>query len=741
MRLVLILLVFRSFSIDAQHEANFNRLKSEGSIPDDFTQLSTTQFEQDYAKNEDSKLDVDFYLSTRFYTDELLQSGTVLFNTPHSNYVREIGKYILKDNQTLYDELRFYVVRSNVVNAYSTDQGILIFTTGLLAHLENEAQLAFIVAHEIAHYIQKHSRKQYIVYKDFYSINGDYRRYSYLDALNKLSLFSKEQELEADSIGAVLYLNTNYDPVEIENSLFMLQYGHLPFDDVAFDLNFLATNELIIPNSLLPDTVTSFDTNFDYNDDYSTHPNIQKRIEAARVVWNQAGSKDFELFKVLPESQFKELQNLVRFESISIDLAERYYGDALYSTYIMLKSFPENRFLLGCKMKALYGLAKYRNKNRYDEVTTRLKNVQGESYKLHYFLRQLKQDQLNIIVYRHLFDLSQKFPEDLEIKAYFDDFEKEFILYSDVKFEELQSISLNEEIQNNPKDDGFNLDDSIQKINNSDLSKFDKAQLKKELYDKYRTLTTVKPSEDFHHYGLFDLVQNKNFVVNLKAKKEQLTAENIALESINEAKEKKIKSQGYKLGIKKILVVDPVYKDYRLNGDNNYTKSEKRQIETTEEFYQNFHGLDIEVKILDSKELDKEAIDEYNDLSLIKDWRNETAGHQGIDIISSNHFRLKEICKKYGVTNFVFNNISSYKDRNEFQKSDFLLYSTVILIPFLVADLIIIHNNFVMTSFVLDAETDNIIMTQTQDVNLNATPKIIKSYIYNLMVQINSEDK
>jgi hypothetical protein len=51
---------------------NFVSLKSSGEIPKDFTTLSSQKFEIDRAENTNKELDKDFFLSTRFFIDELL---------------------------------------------------------------------------------------------------------------------------------------------------------------------------------------------------------------------------------------------------------------------------------------------------------------------------------------------------------------------------------------------------------------------------------------------------------------------------------------------------------------------------------------------------------------------------------------------------------------------------------------------------------------------------------------------
>src|SRR5690606_14300479 len=148
-----------SFSQDLN---KFMTNKANGPIPQEFVKLSQDKVKVDYASNSDQNLDKDFFLSSRYFIDQLLLGGRVLFNEHLSIYLNKVAEYILRSEKKLYDELRFYVLKSNNVNAFSTDQGIIVFTTGLLAQLENEAQLAYIIAHEVSHYTAHHVRSSYV---------------------------------------------------------------------------------------------------------------------------------------------------------------------------------------------------------------------------------------------------------------------------------------------------------------------------------------------------------------------------------------------------------------------------------------------------------------------------------------------------------------------------------------------------------------------------------------------------
>ena len=55
---------------------------------------------------------------------------------------------------------QFHVVLDKQVNAFATPNGIVVVNSGLMEMLENEAQLAAVVGHEIAHATHEHSWRQ-----------------------------------------------------------------------------------------------------------------------------------------------------------------------------------------------------------------------------------------------------------------------------------------------------------------------------------------------------------------------------------------------------------------------------------------------------------------------------------------------------------------------------------------------------------------------------------------------------
>ena len=78
-------------------------------------------------------------------------------------YVSQLGDSLLPSGvkgTTRSLEFRFFVVEDPTINASSLPDGTLLVNTGLLGAVDNEAQLAFILSHEIAHVLQVHHRRE-----------------------------------------------------------------------------------------------------------------------------------------------------------------------------------------------------------------------------------------------------------------------------------------------------------------------------------------------------------------------------------------------------------------------------------------------------------------------------------------------------------------------------------------------------------------------------------------------------
>ncbi|MBK1879792.1 M48 family metalloprotease [Pelagicoccus mobilis] len=91
-----------------------------------------------------------------------------------ATYIRDMGNQLLEysaiKSETAPEiyrdtEFTFRLLDSPVVNAFALPGGYVYVTRGLLAHLENEAQLAVVIGHEITHVEARHASKQALAHQ------------------------------------------------------------------------------------------------------------------------------------------------------------------------------------------------------------------------------------------------------------------------------------------------------------------------------------------------------------------------------------------------------------------------------------------------------------------------------------------------------------------------------------------------------------------------------------------------
>ena len=93
-------------------------------------------------------------------TSRLLGTAPLVDNKALQAYVNRVGLWLALQTDRPDLPWRFGVVDSDTVNAFATPGGTVLVTRGLYARLRNEGELAGVLAHEIAHVLQKHQLRQ-----------------------------------------------------------------------------------------------------------------------------------------------------------------------------------------------------------------------------------------------------------------------------------------------------------------------------------------------------------------------------------------------------------------------------------------------------------------------------------------------------------------------------------------------------------------------------------------------------
>ena len=114
-------------------------------------------------------------------------------------------------------DVRVHVVRTPVFNATMAPNGMMQVWTGLLLRVENEAQLAAVLGHEVGHYLERHTLQRLRDIKSRAAVGQVLGLFGLAGAMANLAVvasafaFNRDQETRADWIGMQLMQRAGYD--------------------------------------------------------------------------------------------------------------------------------------------------------------------------------------------------------------------------------------------------------------------------------------------------------------------------------------------------------------------------------------------------------------------------------------------------------------------------------------------------------------------------------------------------
>jgi predicted Zn-dependent protease len=194
------------------------------------------------------KIDVSLRKSGQIYEDEVLRG------------------YVQSVLDKLYPEFKgkmvVHLLRAPILNAFVLPNGSIYVNLGLIATMENEAQLASVLGHEGVHFLQKHSALQR---ERFHQAAGISLAISMLGipfvgdlaAISSIFGYSRELEREADRLGFEHLASGGYDVKE----------GARAFEHLAREAKANKTKEPFF---------------------FSTHPRLEERIASFKELAREA---------------------------------------------------------------------------------------------------------------------------------------------------------------------------------------------------------------------------------------------------------------------------------------------------------------------------------------------------------------------------------------------------------------------------------------------------------------------
>jgi predicted Zn-dependent protease len=164
----------------------------------------------------------------------LLGAAPLVNDAKLQRYVNQVGRWLASQTERPDLPWQFGVLDSPGLNAFAVPGGTIFVTKGLVQRMRSEAELAGVLAHEIAHVVKKHHLKA-IQKSAQASLAGDalsMLNSKSAEARDKLIGFGtemyargldKEDELEADRLGVVIAARGGYDAYGLPAVLQTLQ--------------------------------------------------------------------------------------------------------------------------------------------------------------------------------------------------------------------------------------------------------------------------------------------------------------------------------------------------------------------------------------------------------------------------------------------------------------------------------------------------------------------------------------
>jgi len=720
------LVVLLTAYLAAQDFDHYKPIQCKGELPVEFYSENALVTTTDVgtigpgAKYSEIKSKQDFIKYSDFYLRYLLRSGDLMFGDPLTIYVNNVADQLLKDFPDVRSQFRFYVSRYPEVNAACLPNGIVIVNIGLLAQLENEAQLAFVLAHEIVHYIKKHGIDAYIEQNRIRRNVGEYRNIRKSDRLFSLLQYQKDLEFAADEIGFnEYYSKSGYKLSEAEALCDVLLYSDFPVDEIPVSRSLFEDEYLKIPDKCWLDTVSLITAIEDFDDEKMTHPNIKKRRE--RLMNLLAGYYDAGAEFMLGRDDFFNMREISRFELLQLYLTDRKYVDALYLIHILQKEYPGSTYLNHAKAASYYGLVRLKNERNKTVAIRSSTKIKGESQRLFHMFRNLSNRDLVTICSREIWKAHQADPSDS-------------LLFR------MARESMSDLLNNcNIAENYFMFTPPVKMDSTVTTSVSDSTSSK---YDKIKQNQKKASMSDPFAYAFLAFADDKEF---------RRVFNDVSDKSVVEIERTEKKKKSFEFtdslfaGTSKILFFDPAYvrtSESKKSGERFLasTRYEQRYVQQAIEAAK---MAKIDLSLLDVSDMNNGDEDRYNKFQLIQSWINELPeeDESGKSFISTNQDKLNLLADDEGTSYVCLTGLISVRSQREFRLAMVYLLMIPPTYPFLLAYMASPKYETLYYFYLYDIRTGQKVYNEVSLVKSRDYTYTVKNMLYTTMSRLNKSKK
>ena len=596
---------------------NFAPIESQGTFPADLKRAANTpKSDKNYSA---------FLVS-------MLKQGRVVYGTEMNRYLDNIKEKLLVNYPQLQQEIHVYIMQSPIVNAYSLPDGTVLVTMGMLAQVTNEAELAFVLAHEIAHYSERHSKSDDTKSKDKDVVSRYMRHHQ----------FSRDQEFAADRVGLTTYFKDSPYSYAILDGLFdVLLYADLPFDEIPFQRSEVETEFYHFPDNYFLKTVANIPDRSNIIDTLLTHPNVEKRRTVAKgLVRNLSneGRKEF----VQPQEQFNRLRNVARFACIERFLINHDYDKAIYNIHVLEQTFPDNDYLRRAKATAYYGAAKHKGTGQTSTFAEPYRDVEGEQQQVNYLLSKMNRNEYAVLALRMSWAALQSAPEDEYLQNTVKDLINDIFVKNKMKFIDFCDYPQGTTLEEIAQTGG---DTTRPAASNSKYDRIKQQNMNSKVLPEPKFKTVNYMLVDIHSDSLFKAWVN-DAVVNAEMQ--------AVLETVSDAKIGNEKS---------VIVASPIY----ITLDNSgYVKSRAADQRNAAQL-QKLMCRALKRNHITPVTLDMDFVDPkteaYNNFAKMRQWNDDFTNAGGLDMRYHTSEYLDDIAAELGSRKLCFVHVTDVPGR------------------------------------------------------------------------------
>ncbi len=358
----------------------------------------------------------------------LVEKKEFIKNDSIQSYVDQIVSRLVRSNYLVHPPKLVLIQNSPDVNALSAADGTLIIYIGLIARMRNESQLAFVMAHEMAHFELQHVRQ-----KITESIEGDFLKQEMKNLTNlavgegsvdnllnlkKLWYYqgsnNRSRERQADSLAFEMIDRAGYSNPEAVAALALLDQSKL----MKPDLEFMAQLDLLdypLKDEWFKKRPSIFssqreDMFFD-RDSMISHPDLQlrKKILNDRVIASD------DPVNLQSDSFVKKMIKLATFQRIESAFVKDRFDLCFYLTLKLRYRLPHDSYLTAMVAKLLSEFCE-RRQFAYDYALSLPDYTIGYNEELkmvNEFLHNIKTEEMGELAYYFLnspqnFDLNNE---------------------------------------------------------------------------------------------------------------------------------------------------------------------------------------------------------------------------------------------------------------------------------------------------------------------------------------------